>query len=335
MIADLVDMSTRQPRIQSAGLSVEREIAQSTVVTTGFYHSDGKNMYVGSSSANLNAIRLDALHFRDLLNEDSFRRDLRPYPQYRGFDLNGQYPLGKYQRDAGYLRLEKRTSGGLGFSAYYEFAKQMDDYSGPYGTQDFYNRQNEWAVTAGSNPHRFSLTYVYELPLGSNKGMLGFNDWRRYLVEGWSISGMTSVSSGDPLTLHPQFNNTGGVVSALNVNTVPGVDPGVPDQGPSLWFNPAAFAQPADFTIGNASRTHPSLLGPGSQNHDLSLTKRFSLDADRSVEFSAVGFNFINHANWNDPDMIIGPESAPNANAGKIIGSRGGRIVQLGLRYSF
>jgi hypothetical protein len=43
----------------------------------------------------------------------------------------------------------------------------------------------------------------------------------------------------------------------------------------------------------------------------------------------------VNHANWNDPDTLIGPASAPNANAGRIIGSTGGRVLQLGLRYSF
>jgi hypothetical protein len=102
-----------------------------------------------------------------------------------------------------------------------------------------------------------------------------------------------------------------------------------------MWFNPAAFVQPADFALGNASRTHPYLRGPISQNHDLSLNKRFALDADRTVELSAVGFNFVNHANWNDPDTLIGPASAPNANAGRIIGSTGGRVLQLGLRYSF
>jgi hypothetical protein len=119
------------------------------------------------------------------------------------------------------------------------------------------------------------------------------------------------------------------------VDVVPGVDPGVAEPGPDLWFNPAAFSQPADFTAGNASRTHPYLSAPGSQNYDLSLTKRIALDADRTVELSAVGFNFINHANWNDPDPVIGPDSAPNVNAGKIIGSRGGRVIQVGLRYSF
>ena len=53
------------------------------------------------------------------------------------------------------------------------------------------------------------------------------------------------------------------------------------------------------------------------------------------MEFTASGFNFINHANWNNPDVVIGTAAAPNANAGKIIGSTGGRVVQLGLRFSF
>ena len=73
----------------------------------------------------------------------------------------------------------------------------------------------------------------------------------------------------------------------------------------------------------------------GNQNHDLSVTKRIPVSADRSFEFSMVGLNFINHANWADPDTLIGPASAPNVNAGRIIESRGGRVIQLGLRFSF
>jgi hypothetical protein len=48
-----------------------------------------------------------------------------------------------------------------------------------------------------------------------------------------------------------------------------------------------------------------------------------------------VGLNFVNHAVWTDPDTVIGPASAPNVNAGKIIGSRGQRIIQLGLKFNF
>jgi hypothetical protein len=45
----------------------------------------------------------------------------------------------RYQRDAGFLRLEKRPSYGLSFIATYQFSKQLDDYSAPYGNQDFFH----------------------------------------------------------------------------------------------------------------------------------------------------------------------------------------------------
>jgi len=332
-IADLMDTTRRQAMYQSASLAVERGFAGSLVCTLGASYSGGRNLLVGNWAANPNAIPLEALRYRDHLNDEDFNRSLRPFPQYKGFDVNNVYPRGRYQRHAGYVRLEKRATQGLTLSAYYELSKQLDDYSG--AVQNYFNRRNEWSLTGYNHPRRFSLSYLYELPLGAGGGWLLFSDWRRYVVEGWSVSGSTSLAGGEPLTLRPQFNNTGGVVSGLRVNVVPGADPQVPDPGPDLWFNPGAFDQPEDFTLGNASRTHPSLRGPLSQNHDVSLSKRFSLAADRSLEFSAVGLNFLNHANWTDPDTVIGPASAPNVNAGKIIGSRGGRVIQLGLRLSF
>jgi hypothetical protein len=87
--------------------------------------------------------------------------------------------------------------------------------------------------------------------------------------------------------------------------------------------------------LGNGPRTHPQLLNPGGQNHDLSVTKRFAVTTERVVELTATGFNFTNTGNWADPDNLIGPASAPNVNAGKIIGSRGGRVIQVGMRLSF
>jgi len=334
-VADLVDRSRLQPVYQSASLSLEREAPGSVVLTIGAAYSGGRNLLVGNWAANPNAIPLEALRFRDQLNEEQFNRSLRPYPQFKGFDLYSSWPLGRYHRDAGFLRVEKRASRGLTLSAYYEFSKQLDDYSGPYGRQDYFSRRNEWSLTAYNRPHRFSFSCVYELPLGPNKTLLGYTDWRRHLADGWSLSAISSFTSGEPIALRPQFNNTGGVVDTLHVDVVPGVNPRVAHPGPELWFNPQAFLQPPDFSIGNASRTHPFLRNPSSQNHDLSLTKRFALARDRTLEFSAVGLNFLNHADWEDPDTLIGPAEAPNVNAGKIIGSRGGRIIQLGVRFSF
>src|SRR5260370_33178034 len=107
------------------------------------------------------------------------------------------------------------------------------------------------------------------------------------LVGGRMSRALELVSSGDPMYVRSLFNNPGGVVQALHVNVTPGVSPEVSDPGPALWFNPAAFDQPPDFTIGNASRTHASLCNPGDQNYDLAVSKRFSLAPDRTFEFSA------------------------------------------------
>jgi hypothetical protein len=334
-VADLIEPSGHQPTYQSLSTSVERQLPGAFVVAVTYGHSQGRNLLLGNSSSNPNAIHLSALEYRDRLNDEQFNRSLRPYPQYKKFDVYSSWPEGRYQRDAGNVRVEKRTSGGLSLSASYEFSKQMDDYSGPYGVQDYYNRKNEWSLTSSNTPHRLTWTYNYELPFGSGRMLFAVTDWRRHLVEGWSLSGVTTWISGEPVALRPQFNNTGTVIDGLNVNVVPGVDPEVPDQGPNLWFNPLAFAQPADFTTGDAARTHPSLRMPSNQNHDVALNKRISLSPEKSMELSMVGLNFINHANWNNPDVIIGTASAPNVNAGKIIGSRGGRVIQLGLRFSF
>jgi hypothetical protein len=334
-VADLIDMSKNEQLTQAASLSVERELPGSMVVSAGASYSGGRNLLVSDFSANPNAISPDALQYRDQLNDEAFNQSQRPYPQYKGFALYSSYPGGRYFRDAGFVRLEKRASKGLSLSAYYEISKQMDDYSGPYGKQDFFNSQNEWSLTASNEPQRLQLSYVYELPVGANKPFFNYSDWRRFVVDGWSVSGTAVVGCGTPLALHPLFNNTGGVIAALRVNVMPGVDPDVTDRGPSKWFNPAAFDQPADFTLGNGSRTQSSLRNPGSQNYDLSVSKRVAVDAERAVEFNAAAFNFMNHASWNDPDTGIGPASAPNVNAGKIIGSRGGRVIQLGMRFSF
>jgi hypothetical protein len=334
-IADLTNTSGRLPAVQSASLSIERQLPKSFLIAISYGHSDGHDLLLGNGAVNPNAIPADALRYRDLLNVESFNASLRPYPQYKGFDVNSSWPLGRYQRDAGTVRLEKRASGGLSLNLAYTFSKQMDDYSGPYGTQDFYNRNNEWSLTSWNTPQTVQLSYVYELPLGANRGFLTYSDWRRYLVEGWAVSGDVYLGAGTPLALRPEFNNTGGVISALNVNLVPNVDPHAASQGPAQWFNPAAFDQPADFSLGDASRTLSNLSNPAVHAFDVNISKRIPLNSETTIEFNVAAFDVLNHADWNQPDTTIGPASAPNVNAGRIIGSHGGRVIQLGARFSF
>ncbi|MGA2983190.1 MAG: hypothetical protein ABSG32_05215 [Terriglobia bacterium] len=333
--ADYMKLTKAEPVYQSTSLSIEREVPFSITVSVGVNHSVGNDLLVGDGTVNPNAISPADMSYGDNLYEYSFRSTLQPYPQFTGFELYGLYPAGRYQRDAGYLRLEKRASFGLTFTAYYSFSKQLDDYSSPYGNQDLFNLRNDWSVTAYNTPQYVTLSYMYEFPFGPNQPFLDLSGIRGALVRGWSLSGNAYWNDGTPLAIHPEFNNTGDILSTLNVNLVPGVSPHVSNPGPSEWYNPAAFDQPPDFTTGNGSHTTSGLLGPGYNSMDVSLGKRLPIGGERAFEFSATALNVLNHANWNYPDTMIGSASEPNVDAGRIIGSHGGRVIQLGLKFSF
>lgn len=330
-VADWTDTTKRQQTYQFMQVSLQRQLAAFLILTAEFSVETSRNGNVGNNAANPNAIPLAALEFKDLLNNLEFSNALRPYPQYQNFNVNG-FPAGRYHGKYVNIRLEKRTSGGLALSVSYNYQRSMDNYSN--GIQDFYDLTKEWSRSSWANPHQVNFNFIYELPIGAGRKLLN-SGWGSQVLGNWSMSGTGGAYSGSPIILFAQFNNTAGIVPNLRANVVPGVDPRVAHQSPALWFNPAAFVQPDSFTIGDVPRTHPSLRNPSGWNFDFTMTKRVPVRSAGTLEIIASMFNALNHANWNSPDNRIGPASAPNANAGRIIGSSGGRIVQLGLRLSF
>ncbi len=335
--ADYVDPSGLLPATQQWSFGLQRELPRSLALDANYTGWRGSHQFV-DSFIRLNAVPVEFLRYRDQLYDDAFRNSLRPYPQYRNLNLGGVYPGGDVEGHALTMTLDQRLTGGVFGRVSYRLAKVMDNYSSGAG-QDPGDLRDEWAISASDVTHSVQVSYTYELPFGKGKKLLNNDDpvsrALSTLLGGLSLSGLTTWRSGQPLILRPLFNRTGGIVSNLRVNVVPGVEPEADEQSDQQWFNPAAFAQPDDFTLGDASRTHPSLRAPSDQFHHLSLTKRIDLSADTSLEIGAEAFNFPNHANLNDPDTRIGPESSPNLNAGKIIGSSGGRVMQLGLRILF
>lgn len=332
--ADLIVQTGRMPRYRYGYVSVERRLPYGMTVRAQARSYRGKDMLMDGDELRLNAIPLENLAYRDALNDESFRRTLRPYPQFQQIELNHRYPGGRYLYDLGDLSLEKRTGQGLSFDMSYQVRRRYDDYSGP-NIQNPFDRESAWAKTRGNRPHNVTINYVYELPIGSGKPLLNQSGILGKVLGDWSLSGFTRWMSGDPIVLDPSFNNTGGVVNGLRVNSVAGVNPHLDAPSAALWFNPAAFSHPEDFTLGNVPRTHPTLSNPSWQNHDLAISKRLSISTEKSLELLLQSFNFLNTANWNDPDAEIGTLEAPNVNAGRIIGSRGGRVLQLGMRYNF
>lgn len=330
---NFIDRSGLLPATQQWTLSIQRELPLALTLNVAYSGWRSTHQLV-DGFARLNLVPSENLKYRDQLYDEAFRNSLRPFPQYRSFDVGGLYPLGDAKGQSLSATIDQRLTGGLFGRFSYRLAKVLDNYSS--GTpQDPDNRRLEWSLSTADVTHSISASYTYELPFGKGKRFFADNEVMTHMLGGWNLSGLSSWRGGQPLSLRPLFNRTGGIVGNLRVNIVPGVDPQVEKPSPEQWFNPAAFAQPDDFTLGDGPRTHPYLRDPGAQVHHLSLTKRIELTSDTSLEFVSEAFNFLNHANLNDPDTRIGSEANPNLNAGKIIGSAGGRVMQFGLRILF
>ena len=331
--AEYIDRSGLLPATQHWHVALQRELPYSLNIEVAYNGLRGTHQFV-DNLVRLNGVPVENLRYGDQLYNDAFRNSLRPYPQYRNLELGGVYPGGDVRGNSLVVTLDKRLSGGLYGRATYRLSKQIENISS-FGAQDPGNLRAEMSLSPWDVTHALEVSYTYQLPFGRGKLLFNGGGWTSRILGGWTISGLTTLRGGQPLQLRPLFNRTGGIVNNLRVNVVPGVNPRVDNPTPERWFNPAAFAQPEDFTLGNASRTHPQLRGPSEQFHHLSLAKRVKLSDDTSLEILTEAFNFPNHANLNDPDTRIGSATNPNLNAGKIIGSTGGRVMQLGVRILF
>lgn len=329
-----LDPSGTLPMHQYWQFQMEQPLSSSLTMRLGYNGILATHQFAGAA-VDLNPLPPGALRYGNQLYDQAFNQNLRPYPQYTEIDTGGNYAWGTGTYQAATVDLQDRFTGGLMFQATYTWSKALDNYSGSHGPQNSADLAAEKAISPYSRSRVLGLNFLYELPVGGDGRWLNSNGPLNWLLSDWSLNGFITLQNGFPLVIHPMFNNTGGVADTLRVNVVPGVDPRVAQPSAALWFNPAAFAQPADFTFGNASRTSPTLRSPGQRLADLSLSRDVALSESRTLQIFVEGFNALNHANLNPPDTVIGPASSPNLHAGKITGSNGGRVVQLGLRLEF
>jgi hypothetical protein len=211
------------------------------------------------------------------------------------------------------------------------------------GPQDYQIANNPGANYSNSNfdiRHAFKGYAVYELPFGRGKRMLNNNAVLDALVGGWQISGTLILSTGNPFTVINSSNNTYAQAGTSYPNRVPGVSTTPDHKSIKNWFNPAAFSQPANGTLGNVPRN--SLYGPGLNIVNLSGSKTFSLPWERvKIQIRADASNAFNHPNYGVPgDANLGGSAGPGTpyTTGITVinnTTANGRNVQLGARVTF
>ena len=282
----------------------------------------------------------------------SLAQALRPWPQYLAVSEAGGGTLaGAQNGNSTYnslqVKLQHNFSEGLYLLASYTWQKWLTNAPGTEGAgagavssqggfegvsaRDNYNRKIEHAL-GPVPPQQLAIGFNYELPFGPGKPLAGST---RGIVgsflRGWQINGILNYRQGTPLVVIA--NNT---LPIFNDIQFPNIVSGVPQvlnhtittpRGPNrqLYLNPAAFSQPAAFTIGNAPATL-NVRGFANLNENLGLMKRFYFAGERAnFEIRFEAFNAFNrHSYGNNIDYNYNDPSF-----GSITGVGGGRSAQI------
>lgn len=271
--------------------------------------------YVGSRGINLIRTR-DINQPRANTSPSSMINALRPYPGLSSittYETTGQSTYHSLQASA-----TRRFSNGLSLQGSYTWSRTIDNAVTPMNI--YADSRMDRAISSFDRSHVFVLSYVYEIPFGQQ--LKGFS---RALLQGWQISGITSIQTGNPLTISVPGDTAGvgGGTQRANVS-------GPVDMPKTLaeWFDTSAFSSPARGTFGNSSRS--IVRGPGFHNWDVSISKWFTLHENIRAQFRGEFFNIWNHTQWAGVNSSFG-----SAAFGQVTSARDPRITQLGLRLVF
>jgi len=293
-------------RMQTWNVNVEREIGALGLMI-GYFGSHGDRLRI---PVNLNQLN----------------NGVRPYPRLSATspispgatlgNITEVQSVGWSNYKGLWVTGNRRMSKGLQFSASYTLSKSTDSnsYEGT-GANANGSLQNSLDLRDSEGPsdfdtrHRFSINGTYELPFTGNQ-----------FVEGWQVTGVVQLQSGNPLNVITNVNTFTGVAS-LRPDLVG--DPSVIGDE-TQWFNntvcdpriaaPAAgscnassvFALPVSasgvFHFGNMPRN--SILGPAFTNTDLSVIKNIRLTGPARVQLRLEVFNVFNAANFGQPGRI-------------------------------
>jgi hypothetical protein len=146
-------------------------------------------------------------------------------------------------------------------------------------------------------------------------------------VGGWQVAGIVTAQSGFPFSV-TEYSDPSNTAGGFDYRPNLIGNPSVSNQSIAEWFNPAAFAVPANYTFGNAGRN--ILRGPGLQNWDLSLLKNFHFNERIYLQFRAEAFNTFNHPHFYNPDSNF-----QDGTAGQILGASDPRLLQLAAKIYF
>jgi hypothetical protein len=335
---------TKPTNVETWNLSLQRQIQKDWLVSASYLGTQIRHLwavaainpaqYFPGGACTINGVNYNPCSSTGNTNQRRILSLLRPQDgQYIGV-MDKIDDGGTSQYNGLLLGLQRRVTQGVNISANHAWSHCIGEPgsggNGPSGSNNGNqdagllfpdNRRVDRASCTADRRHIFNMTVVADTPKFSNSAA-------RALATGWRVSGIYRVSTGQYL------NVSTGLDRALS-----GLDTGLqrPNQVlPNVygnktvqnWLNPAAFAQPDLGTNGNVG--HNSVLGPGTWQFDMALTRSFQPWENRRFEFRAEAFNVFNGMRPGNPATGL------NTNTfGQINSALDPRIMQFALKFVF
>ena len=270
--------------VQVWNVDVQRTLPMGIVTNIG---------YNGAIGGGLDMLRAPNRTATGLLNPDAQAftyEDSLAYSRFNGLSVN----------------VRKRLQKGVSLQATYLYGHSIDNASSIGGATGI-PAQNDLDLAAEEGNsvfdvrHKVTGNWVLELPFGPNRTYFTKGGFWSKALDGFSLSGDFTFASGTYYT--PHFSATVAETSTGTNNSLrPDRIFTTPITGPETirqWFNPAAFAAPAN-GFGTASRG--SIEGPGIVAVDASLSRTVALGETRSFEARVTANNVFNTVQYSGID---------------------------------
>lgn len=292
--------------------------------------------YVGNRDLNHPIVLLPNECLRGTVAPGSTCR--RPRPEFA--TIQYQTYTGRNRYDAGQLSVNYRLRRNFAADFYYTYARafsygHVDDSLGNNQNflQDPVDPNNSFGPKFGDQRHRIVAVHTIELPV---PGFLGESRAARFLFGGFSLQGIYTYRTGEPLNIITGLDLVNNARPAgSRPDAVLGVNPYLRGQtsatGEVLWLDRAAFDRATpDAQVRYGNLGFNALRGPSFWTYDFSVVKRFRFTETQRLDFRFEGFNIFNHANLSNPVTNLA-----DSNFGRIINRSGPRNIQFGLKYFF
>jgi len=331
------------PSSMNYSLGIQRSLGFDTMVDVSYVGNMGRHLQWTRQAnsipllARYNPANADPTNPKQPL-PDNFLRPYKGWGNLTSFEYAGTSNYNSLQ-----VSLRRQFRKNLMYGMAYTWSRLMG-----YGSPSVYFKAREKSYGPSSSDRRQMLTvnYLYELPKLSPR----FGGKRLApLVDGWSLSGITTFSTGAPFT--PGYSTTYSVETTgssegARINVLG--NPILPKDQRTFYrnFDTSVFAPPTPCSwtnqtvacFGNAGTN--IMYGPGFSNWDLSIEKKIpiGLSEGRALQFRAEGYNVWNHTQFSGYDTTARFDATGkqvNGNFGAYTSTRSPRIVAFSLRLRF